>query len=94
MCHARLKYTNNQGAGIYKFTLYAGANVIYPEYAIQVYTDADRNNLLSMYSVNELNILAQSNENENIIYVNLPENGTYYIDVTLPSIIILYLLLM
>ena len=30
MCHARLKYTNNQGAGIYKFTLYAGANVIYP----------------------------------------------------------------
>ncbi len=85
MCHARLKYTNNQGAGIYKFTLYAGANVIYPEYAIQVYTDADRNNLLSMYSVNELNILAQSNENENIIYVNLPENGTYYIDVTLPS---------
>jgi hypothetical protein len=85
MCHARLKYTNNQGAGIYKFTLYAGANVIYPEYAIQVYTDADRNNLLSMYLVNELNILAQSNENENIIYVNLPENGTYYIDVTLPS---------
>lgn len=85
MCHARLKYTNNQGAGIYKFTLYAGANVIYPEYAIQVYTDADRNNLLSMYSVNELNILAQSNENENIIYVNLPENGTYYIDITLPS---------
>lgn len=85
MYHARLKYTNYNGAGFYKFTLNAGSNVAYPEYAIQVYTDADRNNLLSMYSVNELNILAQSNENENIIYVNLPENGTYYIDVTLPS---------
>lgn len=85
MYHARLKYTNYNGAGFYKFTLNAGSNVAYPEYAIQVYTDADRNNLLSMYSVNELNILAQSNENENTIYVNLPENGTYYIDVTLPS---------
>ena len=67
MYHARLKYTNYNGAGFYKFTLNAGSNVAYPEYAIQVYTDADRNNLLSMYSVNELNILAQSNENENII---------------------------
>ena len=79
MYHARLKYTNYNGAGFYKFTLNAGSNVAYPEYAIQVYTDADRNNLLSMYSVNELNILAQSNENENTIYVNLPENGTYYL---------------
>ncbi|MFR5891380.1 MAG: leucine-rich repeat domain-containing protein [Bacilli bacterium] len=85
MYHARLKYTNYNGAGFYKFTLNAGSNVAYPEYAIQVYTDADRNNLLSMYSVNELNILAQSNENENIIYINLPDNGIYYIDVTLPS---------
>ena len=85
MYHARLKYTNYNGAGFYKFTLNAGSNVAYPEYAIQVYTDADRNNLLSMYSVNELNILAQSNENENTIYINLPDNGIYYIDVTLPS---------
>lgn len=82
--HARLKYTNYNGAGFYKFTLNAGASAIYPVNAIQVYTDANRTNLLSMYSLSELDIFAQSNENENIMYIYLPENGTYYIDVTLP----------
>ena len=84
MYHARLKYTNYNGAGFYKFTLNAGASAIYPVNAIQVYTDANRTNLLSMYSLSELDIFAQSNENENIMYIYLPENGTYYIDVTLP----------
>ena len=82
--HCRLKYTNYNGAGFYKFTLNAGPNATYPENAIQVYTDANRTNLLSMYSLSELDIYAQSNENENIMYIYLPENGTYYIDVTLP----------
>jgi hypothetical protein len=84
MYHARLKYTNYNGAGFYKFTLNAGASDIYPVNAIQVYTDANRTNLLSMYSLSELDIFAQSNENENVMYIYLPENGTYYIDVTLP----------
>ena len=84
MYHARLKYTNYKGAGFYKFTLNAGASAIYPVNAIQVYTDVNRTNLLSMYSLSELDIFAQSNENENIMYIYLPENGTYYIDVTLP----------
>ena len=84
MYHARLKYTNYNGAGFYKFTLNAGASAIYPVNAIQVYTDANRTNLLSMYSLSELDIFAQSNENENVMYIYLPENGTYYIDVTLP----------
>lgn len=82
--HARLKYINYNGAGFYKFTLNAGPNATYPENAIKVYTDANRTNLLSMYSLSELDIYAQSNENENIMYIYLPENGTYYIDVTLP----------
>ena len=82
--HARLKYTNYNGAGFYKFTLNAGSNATYPENAIQVYTDANRTNLLSIYSLSTVNKFAQSNENENIMHIYLPENGTYYIDVTLP----------
>ena len=76
MYHARLKYTNYNGAGFYKFTLNAGASAIYPVNAIQVYTDANRTNLLSMYSLSELDIFAQLNENEIVMYIYLLENGT------------------
>ena len=63
----------------------AGSNVTYPVGAIRIYTDSNRQNLLSRYSVSGIYSNAFSNYNENEMYVYLPENGTYYIDIVMPN---------
>ncbi len=82
---SRLYFINDKGAGYYKFSLNAGINAIYPEGAIKIYTDSYRISILDRYQVDNLSVPAISNENENELYVYLPEKGYYYINVMLPT---------
>ena len=83
--HTVLKFVN-QDPGFYKFKLTAGNITSYPSGAIKVYKDQSRTELLDRFETDMISYSASSNTNENEIYVYLPCNGTYYIDISLNSI--------
>ena len=82
---SRSYYNNSQGAGYFKISLNAGANVTYLSGTIKVYKDSARTQLLDRYSASGINKSAISDYNENIMYLYLPDYGNYYIDVTMPN---------
>ena len=82
--HCIISFNNTYGEKLFKFKLDAGNNATYPEGAIKVYTDSTLTNPLDRYSVNGITYPATSNALENELYVFLPEEGTYYIEITLP----------
>ena len=82
--HCVVSFNNTYGEKLFKFKLDAGNNATYPEGAIKVYTDSTLTNPLDRYSVNGITYPATSNALENELYVFLPEEGTYYIEITLP----------
>ena len=79
-------YINTQGAGFYKFKLNVDNITSYPSGAIKIYTDQERTYLLDRFENNVFSYTASSNTNENEMYVFLPSNGTYYIDILLNNI--------
>ena len=83
---SRLYYNNQYGAGLYKFTL-TGTNgeedIIYPSNCIVIYGDSSRTIIIDRYTIsNQLNP-AVTCENENEMYVFLPDNSYFYIDVNM-----------
>lgn len=83
--HGRLYLLNEQGAGFFNFSLNIYTNIIYPENAIQVYSDSERTNLLNRYSIENIDYGASSIRKENQMCVYLPESGYYYINILLPA---------
>ena len=79
-------YTHNQGPGFYKFKLTAGNITSYPSGAIKVYKDQSRTELLDRFETDMISYSSSSNTNENEIYVYLPCNGIYYIDILLNNV--------
>ena len=82
--HCIISFNNIYGEKLFKFKLDAGNNATYSAGAIKVYTDSALTNQLDRYSVSGLTYPASSNVKENELYVFLPENGIYYIEITLP----------
>ena len=83
--HCSYKYLNNQGEGFYRFSLNVGSNIILPEGTIKIYSNINKTELLNRYGSTGINEQAITYNGENEIYVFLPENGYYYIDVVLPK---------
>ena len=83
--HTVLKFVN-QDPGFYKFKLTAGNITSYPSGAIKVYKDQSRTELLDRFETDMISYSASSNTNENEIYVYLPCNGIYYIDILLNNV--------
>lgn len=83
--HCSYKYLNNQGEGFYRFSLNVGSNGILPEGTIKIYSNINKTELLNRYGTTEINEQAITYNGENELYVFLPENGYYYIDIVLPK---------
>ncbi len=83
--HCSYKYLNNQGEGFYRFSLNVGSNIILPEGTIKIYSNINKTELLNRYGSTGINEQAITQSGENELYVFLPENGYYYIDVVLPK---------
>ena len=82
--HCVVSFNNIYGEKLFKFKLDAGNNATYSADTIKVYTDSALTNQLDRYSIDGNNYPASSNVKENELYVFLPEDGTYYIEVNLP----------
>ena len=80
--HGYFSYSHTLGEGFFKFSLNGGYNNNYPANAITIYTNSNKTNALARYPINN-SINAISNINENELYVYIPSNGTYYIDLLL-----------
>jgi len=83
--HCSYKYLNNQGEGFYRFSVNVGSNIILPEGTIKIYSNINKTELLNRYGTSKINEQAITYNNENELYVFLPENGYYYLDVVLPK---------
>lgn len=83
--HCSYEYFHDQGEGFFKFALNAGNNKTYPEGSLKIYSTIDRTRILNRYIPTEITKQAISQSDENELYVYLPVNGYYYIDVTLPK---------
>ena len=83
--HCSYEYLHNQGEGFYRFSLNFGNNRILPEGAKKIYSDRNRTTLVSRYTISGINKQAVSDNGENEIYLYLPGNSYYYIDIVLPK---------
>ncbi len=83
--HCSYKYLNNQGEGFYRFSLNVGSSGILPEGTIKIYSNINKTELLNRYGSTGINEQAITYNGENELYVFLPENGYYYIDIVLPK---------
>lgn len=83
--HCSYEYLHSQGEGFYRFSLNFGNNRILPEGAIKIYSDRNRTTLVSRYTISGINKQAVSDNGENEIYLYLPGNSYYYIDIVLPK---------
>ena len=83
--HCSYEYLNNQGEGFYRFSLNFGNNRILPEGAIKIYSDRNRTTLVSRYTISGINKQAVNDNGENELYLYLPGNSYYYIDIVLPK---------
>ena len=83
MKHGLFYCINTKGAGFYKIKLNTENIDSNPEGVINVYDDLESKNMLNRYYIDELNIYASSIVNENDMYVYLPHNGYYYLEIIL-----------
>ena len=83
--HCSYKYLNNQGEGFYRFSLNVGSNIILPEGTIKIYSNINKTELLNRYGSTGINKQAVNDNGENEIYLYLPGNSYYYIDIVLPK---------
>ena len=81
-----LRYTNRIGKGLYKLSL-TGVNINYLlSESIMIYNDSERISLANCYSISNFDNLATSKDNENVLYLYMEYNNTYYIDIKIGSI--------
>ena len=85
----KLYYINNKGAGFYKFYLNGagvdGASIMYEAGSITIYNESDRLETQVLNKYPNSNTLASSSDGQNIMYVYLPRNGYFYINILMPS---------
>lgn len=85
----KLYYINNKGAGFYKFYLNGagvdGASIMYEAGSITIYNESDRLETQVLNKYPNSNTLASSGDGQNIMYVYLPRNGYFYINILMPS---------
>ena len=84
VCHGKFYYNNNQGKGLFRFTLNTSANT-YLNGTIKIYDSSRRQVVLDRYNISNETNQASSKIDENTIYVYLPSNGAFYIDIVLPT---------
>lgn len=86
---SKLKYYHGQGSGLYKFVLagadLSGNEIIYLNNIMTIYSDSSRSNILDRYNLNSSINLAINEFGENVMYVYLPYDGYYYIDINTNS---------
>ena len=76
-------YVNNQGEGFYKFYFNTNINMSYAEGTLKIYSDENRTSLLNKYGSTEIEEAAMTYNGEKELYVYLPANGRYYLDINL-----------
>ena len=76
-------YVNNQGEGFYKFYFNTNINMSYAEGTLEIYSDENRTSLLNKYGSTEIEEAAMTYNGEKELYVYLPANGRYYLDINL-----------
>ena len=85
----KLYYINNKGAGFYKFYLNGagvdGASIMYEAGSITIYNESDGLETQVLNKYPNSNTLASSDDGQNIMYVYLPRNGYFYINILMPS---------
>ena len=85
----KLYYINNKGAGFYKFYLNGAgvdsASIMYEAGSITIYNESDRLETQVLNKYPNSNTLASSDDGQNIMYVYLPRNGYFYINILMPS---------
>ena len=78
-------YINQYNAGFFKFTLVGekadGSTIIYPSNALKVYKDSSRTQILQKFDLEGYDNTASLKQNENNMYVYLPREGYFYLDV-------------
>ena len=85
----KLYYINDRGAGFYKFSISGFDNyedlVIFGDESLIIYNNSDRLESQMLYKCPDSSQTASLVEGQNIIYVYLPRNGYYYINIIMPS---------
>ena len=85
----KLYYINNNGAGLYKFQLNGSYSnnspIVYDAGTLTVYNESGRleTQLLNRYP--NSSIMASLDDNQDVMYVYLPRNGYFYINIVMPS---------
>lgn len=85
----KLYYINNNGAGFYKFQLNGTYSnnlpIIYDSGTLTIYNDSGRLETQVLNRYPNSSIMASSDDNQDTMYVYLPRNGYFYINVVMPS---------
>ena len=85
----KLYYTNNNGAGFYKFQLNGTYSnnlpIVYDSGMLTIYNDSGRLETQVLNRYPNSSIMASSDDNQDTMYVYLPRNGYFYINVVMPS---------
>lgn len=85
----KLYYINNNGAGFYKFQLNGTYSnnlpIVYDSGTLTIYNDSGRLETQVLNRYPNSSIMASSDDNQDTMYVYLPRNGYFYINVVMPS---------
>lgn len=85
----KLYYINNNGAGFYKFQLNGTYSnnlpIVYDSGTLTIYNDSGRLETQVLNRYPNSSIMASSDYNQDTMYVYLPRNGYFYINVVMPS---------
>lgn len=85
----KLYYINNNGAGLYKFQLNGTYSnnlpIVYDSGTLTIYNDSGRLETQILNRYPNSSIMASSDDNQDTMYVYLPRNGYFYINVVMPS---------
>lgn len=72
-------FNNSTGSDLYKFSFNISPNIVLQDDALKIYSDSNRTVLLPRFD--EDGALAATTENERELYVYLPKNGPFYVDI-------------
>ena len=84
-----LVFNNIAGPGFYKFTLNGtktSGTMVYNSGAISLYNDTARTETIDRLDILNYNYVSLTNSDENSMWVYLPRNGYFYIDINMPNV--------
>lgn len=84
-----LVYNNIDGPGFYKLTLTGTKSsgvMVYNSGAISLYDDSARTTTIDRLDILNYNYSSVTNNDENSMWVYLPRNGYFYIDINMPNV--------